>query len=367
MEGPRAPDQHEYAEVMQFLKETLRPESNWNLADEYPTALTMSNLHNLRIIKDDKILSHAVLKPLIIKTPMMIWKVAAIGSVVTDESRRNQGLSRKIIDDCLSEAKKQNCDIAILWTSLHDFYRKMGFELAGSEISFLIDRSILPSSPSQVIKDQLRFVEGLQVSPESLFKLYQQHTVGSQRTIEDFKKFLQIPNTRLYTAWDNQNRLVSYAVEGKGADLKDYFHEWGGSVPHLTALVGWIWNQRQQPFHFMLGGHNLNLSSYFVKNGLSEHYGFLGMIKIVNKESFFHKVRKAAKSIGVGDFVLETTNEGKTRLGFLNDSVLIENDRDLVQVLLGPVPEIPALRTQTMERLERILPLPLWIWGWDSI
>lgn len=367
MDGPRAPAEQEYNELLQFLKQTLRPDEQWNLSDEYPTALSMSNLHNVRIIKDDKILSHAVLKPLIIKSPVMIWKVAAIGSVVTDETHRNQGLSRKVIADCLDEAKKQNCDIAILWTSLHDFYRKLGFELAGSEVSFTVDRVVISSSPSQMIKDQIKFLDTLQVSPEALLKVYNQHTVGSSRTAEDFKKFLQIPNTKLYTAWNNQNQLVAYAVEGKGADLKNYFHEWGGSVAHLTALVGWIWNQRQQPFHFMLGGHNLNLATHFVRSGLTEHQGFLGMIKIVSRESFFAKVRKAAKSIGVGDFVLESAGQDRTRIGFLNDSVMIEDERDLVKVLFGPVPEIPALKNQTMERLERILPLPLWIWGWDSI
>jgi hypothetical protein len=83
MEGPRPPIESEYDRVLEFLDNRLRPHSPWSIASEYPTALSRSNLNNIRIITEaEKVLSHAVLKPLIIKSPLAIFKVGAIGSVV---------------------------------------------------------------------------------------------------------------------------------------------------------------------------------------------------------------------------------------------------------------------------------------------
>ena len=94
MEGPRSPTENEFDRVLDFLNGQLRPDSQWSIAQEYPTALSTTNLHNMRIItENERILSHAVLKPLIVKTPHVVLKVGAIGSVVTDESARGQGLS----------------------------------------------------------------------------------------------------------------------------------------------------------------------------------------------------------------------------------------------------------------------------------
>src|SRR5438876_1066880 len=116
MEGPRAPNSSEFSELVEFLDQNLRNQTGWSVADEYPTTLTIQNLHNFRIIKEDKkILSHAVIKPSIIKTRRGLFKVGCVGSVVTSEEHRNRGLSRTVIDECLASITAQGCDIAILW------------------------------------------------------------------------------------------------------------------------------------------------------------------------------------------------------------------------------------------------------------
>lgn len=96
---------------------------------EYPQVFAASNRQNLRFIGDgENILAHAAIKYLLIKNILGIFKVAAIGSVVTDPDHRNQGLSNKIIENCLMSAEQEGADFAILWTDLYDFYRKMGFD-----------------------------------------------------------------------------------------------------------------------------------------------------------------------------------------------------------------------------------------------
>jgi|SRR6185312_864466 len=362
MEGPRSPLESEYSRVLEFLNSELRPDSGWSLASEYPTALSPNNLNNIRIITQaERVLSHAVIKPLIIRSPLAILKIAAIGSVVTVEDHRNQGLSRRILENCLEEARAQDCDLAMLWTNLYDFYRKLDFELAGSEISCLFEDEWTVDTTG------LRFVKGTQVSPEAILRLYTQHTVGSVRTAEEVRKFLQIPLTQCYTAWDAQNQLVAYAIEGKGADLTDYVHEWGGSASKLVALFSYIRKDNKKPFTAIIPHHSQNLLAQLKKvPGHVLNEGFLGMIKIVQHENFFGKVRKAARSLGMQDFVLEKVGTD-FNIGIGQDLISLSDEKDLIKILLGPQVEIPYLQPETVEKLGKFLPLPLWVWGWDSV
>jgi len=362
MEGPRPPRETEYPQVMDFLRQELRPNSAWSLANEYPTALSLSNIHNIRIITDDqKVLSHAVLKPLILRTPMAVFKVAAIGSVVTDSNHRNQGLSRKILDDCLIEARRQECDIAMLWTDLYEFYQKMDFELAGTEMSYVIENEF------EVPAHKLKFIQGTQVSADAILRLYTQHSVTSVRTSEDIRKFLQIPQTIAHTAWDSNGQLVAYAVEGKGADLTGYIHEWGGNVSHLMALFAHIRKEKKTPFTVITPQHALNLNNQLkTLAGSISSQGFLGMIKLISHDQVFQKIKKAARSLGMNDFVLEKRG-GESVLGIAGDLIALADEKDLVRILFGPGVEIPHIQNETQKKLARVLPLSLWVWGWDSV
>lgn len=363
MEGPRPPAENEWTSVVDFLNRKLRADSQWSIDSEYPTALTPSNIHNIRIIKSDsQIVSHAVMKPLIIKSPKIIYKVGAIGSVVTDPDHRNQGHSSTLLKDCLEAAKNQQCDFAILWTGLHDFYRKMGFELAGSEISLVIDK------PLGAEATDLRFSEDPRVSPEALFRLYSNHTVSTVRTLEEVRKYMSIPQTKIYTAWDKNGTLAAFAIEGKGADLTGYIHEWGGNVSRLMALFDYIYSLKKSSFTVIVPEHSAHLIHQLMQKGASMNQGFLGMIRIVNHEQFFNKIKRAFRNEGVQDIVLEKAKD-HFLFGIGKDLFTLNDEADLVRLMFGPIDlqRLDILGERTRLQLSKIFPLPFWIWGWDSV
>ncbi|MFS4458418.1 GNAT family N-acetyltransferase [Bdellovibrio sp. HCB2-146] len=363
MEGPRSPREAELPQVFDFLNKKLRSEAPWSITAEYPTAFTPQNIHNMRIIADDeKVLSHAVMKPLIIKSPHVIFKVGAIGSVVTDDAARGQGLSTQIITDCLKSATEQSCDIAILWTDLFDFYRRMGFELAGSEVSFVIEEEF------NVPPVNLRFSDDPKVSPDAIYRLYASHSVNSVRTIEETRKFLSIPQTKVYTAWETNGQLAAYAIEGKGVDLGGYIHEWGGSVSKLMALFAYIRAQKKQPYTIIVPRHSQNLINQLQTKEVTMNSGFLGMIKLVNFDQLAAKIKRAFRAEGVADIVLEK-HPAHFVFGVGQELVTIEQETDLVKLLFGPIDyrALGLFKEETVVKLEKVLPLPLWVWGWDSI
>ncbi|QDK44120.1 GNAT family N-acetyltransferase [Bdellovibrio sp. ZAP7] len=363
MEGPRSPRETELPQVLDFLNKKLRSEAPWSIAAEYPTAFTPNNLHNMRIIADEeRVLSHAVLKPLIIKSPHVIYKVAAIGSVVTDDQHRGQGLSTTVIKDCLRSAQEQSCDIAILWTDLFDFYRRMGFELAGSEISFVIEDNFnMPVS-------NLSFSTDSKIAPDAIYRLYSQHSVNSVRSIEETRKFLSIPQTQIYTAWEPNGQLAAYAIEGKGIDLGGYIHEWGGSTSKLLSLLSFIRAKKGTPFTIICPKHSQNLIRELETRHVTKNSGFLGMIKIVNFEQLSAKIKRAFRAEGVADFVLEKQGDHFV-FGIGQDLYTITHETDMVRLLFGPIDyrAIGIFKEETVAKFEKIMPLNLWVWGWDSI
>ena len=363
MQGPRSPESHELARVVEFLDSHLRSNNSWTISSEYPTAITPNNIHNMSIItEDEKIISHAVLKTFIVKTPHAILKVGAIGSVVTDPEHRQKGHSTSNINKCLQLAEKQECDVVVLWTDQFDFYRKLGFELAGFDYSYLF------ASAAPVKNKNIRFVTGNNVDPAALLKLYSQHTIHAVRNLEDFRQFLKIPNSNLFTAWDQNNQLLAYAVEGKGADLINYIHEWAGNVDALLDLFQYIRNEKKDVITIMTPSHSQNLRNRLDKAATLSHQGFLGMLKIINRDSLLTKVKKAFIAEGFDKIVLEKQGENIV-FGFGTDLYTLAKETDLMQMLFGPmsVNSLDFVSTETKQKLSTLLPMPLWIWGWDSI
>ncbi len=364
MEGPRPVHGHELPDLIRFLSDHLRPQQSWSIADEYPLAIHDENLNNVRVIKDNNsFLSAAVMKPLIIKSPAGLFKVAAIGSVVTDPSHRNQGLSRQVLDDCLKAAKDHGCDFAVLWTNLFDFYRKLGFELAGTEISLTIPQSFkAPDAPD------LRYMQSNRVDPEAILRIYSQHTTGTLRTADDIRKFLNIPNARVFTAWDKNNVLQAYAVEGKGADLDSYIHEWGGGVSKLLPLIKFALSQERRPLTLIAPPHSANLIRQLELAGAKQHSGILGMIKLLNPPNFLLKIKKYTRAMGVDDIVLEP-REGNYYLGYREEIFRTDIESDLVRLVFGPLKasDLKTFDPATAAAFEKVFPINMWIWGWDSV
>jgi GNAT superfamily N-acetyltransferase len=364
MEGPRSIQVSELPKVLDFLKQSLRPNFTWSMDQEYPTAFNSGNLQNIRIICDqDKILSHAVWRPLFVKSHLGLFKVAVIGSVVTESTHREQGLSSKILEDCMKQAKDNGCEFAILWTDKYDFYKKFGFTLAGTEVTAIIDKKLTVTSQN------LKIIEGNRVAAEAIHKLYQQHTVHSVRGIEEIKALLNIPNSRIYTAWDANQQLVAYAIEGKGADFDSYIHEWGGNLQPLFQLLNHIQDKQKRKIHWIIPGHSQNLIRQLEEQGFYTHQGFLGMIKVLNPSTLFSKILRYVRGTKSGaDFELLQI-ENVFQIGFGTKLYEIPDEHNLTNLLFGPLKpsDVKAFDVDTQKRLEEFLPLQMWIWGWDSI
>jgi predicted N-acetyltransferase YhbS len=351
----RIPHESELPQVLEFLNNTLRPGQTWSIADEYPLVFTASNRSNIRIAADKgKVVAHAAIKYHYIKNILGVFKVAAIGSVVTSPEHRNQGIAQKIIEDCVQTAERDGADFAILWSDLYDFYRKLNFELAGREVSIIIENEL-------DVPPTLKILKSSKIASEALARLYIKHTVGSIRTAEDIRKYLSIPSSRVYTAWNQEGQIKAYAVEGKGVDLDSYIHEWGGDVPDVLELFAHIRKEQNRPLIAIMPITSQNLIRELRKHPVTYNEGFLGMIRILHHENLFAKIQRYAKSLGIDDFAVEKIDGTYTFTR--GEQILSTNDpKTLTRLLFGPHDF-----KENVSLLDPILPIPMWIWGWDSV
>lgn len=362
---PRAPEVHELKDVYRFLDQN-RSTHGWSVSDEYPLAFDSKNVHNIRIITDEQknIISHAVVKPTIVKTPYALYQVAVIGNVMTDPRYRQQGLSSQLIENCIDQAYLLKCDFAILWTDLFDFYKNFQFELAGTEVSLIINNQFTP----QERRTDLKILSTSQVDPNAILRLYNLHSVTSHRTADDIRRYLQTPNSRIYTAWNKNNQIEAYAIEGKGVDLQGYIHEWGGNTSALLELFHYAHQQQGRELIVISPPHCKNLIRRCLNSGAKSYEGILGMIKLINKPLLIKKIQKTARQMGISDFAIEM--HGDTLYFGTSEGVYkTESEADIVHLLFGPQKpsEMHSFTAQTQEKLDKLLPLPLWFWGWDSI
>lgn len=363
MIDPRPPRDEEKSELVQFLTEQLRPNVSWSIADEYPLALTPANFHNIRLIREnEKILSVAVMKPSVVKNLAGLFRVTAIGSVVTEPDQRGQGLSHRVLMDCIQTATQSGSDLAVLWTNLYDFYRKIGFELAGQEISLALNTK-LPITASE-----LRFECTSKVDPQALLRLYSKHTCGVIRTAEDIRKFLTIPNARVYTAWGTDHQLKAFAVEGKGVDLQGYIHEWAGDVDSLISLFSYAQSQTKEVLTVLSPAHAKNLISRLESFGCQRFDGVLGMIRILNPSQFMFKIKKHFRALGIDRVIFEYRDE-QYYIGYENEIFKTDSGADVVRLVFGPhkASDLYPFKGKMKDVFESTFPLPLWIWGWDSV
>lgn len=360
---PRRPLENEQSEFIDFLSRQLRPNSSWSIAEEYPLALGKPNFHNIRVIRDgDQFLSAAVMKPMIIKTLAGLFKVGAVGSVVTEPSQRNKGLSHRILEECLTAAKDQGCDFAILWTDLYDFYRKLDFELAGKETSLLLAETLPP--PSQ----ELRYECTAKIDPNAILRLYSTHSCGVVRNAEDIRKSLKIPNAKVFSAWSKDGKLKAFAVEGKGADLTGYLHEWAGEVEDLVSLFSFAQSQYNYALTVLSPSHAENLIRTLTALGAQKFEGVLGMIKILNPISFMMKVKKYFRALGMEGVIFEYRDD-HYYIGLGDEIFKTDSSSDVIRLVFGPqkASELYPFEGEMKEIFEHTLPLPLWVWGWDSV
>jgi N-acetylglutamate synthase-like GNAT family acetyltransferase len=366
MDGPRAVLPDEHASAIELINLALRPGKPPSILDEYPLVLGKENLKNIRVIlHEGRVVSHAAIYYSKLRTGDLVFRVGGIGSVATHPEYRGKGLAGAVIDDCLKMMHEAGCHLSVLWTQRYSFYRQHGFELSGSEYLFRLHLRHLPPN-----RRRCRIVPySPQYLPE-IIQIHEREPLRNERTQREYEIYFSLPKTRGLVSLRNAS-VTAYAVMGKGEDFRNCIHEWGGNPDDLLCLVRELAataNLNEVAVLTPAGDNNfVRLLRDMHAPSISEH---LAMMRVVEPESFLSLVHSYLLPKVDWPFQIESDG-GAFVIHIGNEHIVLKDMQTLVRLVFGPdhfSDSLPQkIPPEMLGKLNQTFPIPLFIWGLDSV
>jgi hypothetical protein len=212
-----------------MLAQSLRDSSlSWDYAREYPLVLDREDTAtSWCAYKFGALVSHANLWPRTLKhlSSQKIITIGLVGNVATHPNHRGQGHMSTLIDHLAIIAQSQNLQALVLWSDMFLFYQTLGFSSIGRETRFSIRRDDRPRITG-ISLDSSKNLTDLDLQSMLLSRPRLDWTLD--RSLGEFRSLLSIPDTHIFVRRKGQ-KIVSWLLIGKGADMRGVIHEWGST------------------------------------------------------------------------------------------------------------------------------------------
>ncbi|MDB5038223.1 MAG: putative acetyltransferase [Bacteriovoracaceae bacterium] len=230
----------DYDLTLKFFEKLLRSDSECHLEDEYPLAFHKNQMDHIFVSRPggEPLAGLATLEREIEGQKNTSYKALFVGSVVTDPKARHQGLQRQLFHAIDEAAEAWGIDFIVLWSNQTDFYKKLGFELAGLQASWISNGSSTIKKNPKIITRVGSTLE-MPIS-EKHFASFSKKTFRVKRSLDEMKKLWRIPKM-LVACTEN-----AYALVGKGEDFQGICHEWAGPAEEVLACFDALKTQLPQ-------------------------------------------------------------------------------------------------------------------------
>jgi hypothetical protein len=221
-----------------LLTSTLRDaELKWPFASEYPLILDPGDpSQSFCLIENNTVLAHANLqmRTLMHASRQKSYKLALVGNVATAHTHQGQGLQRSLIQSLERSCEQQDAHLMILWSDLFEFYQKLGFSSNGREIRFTFSHR--ENTPSTLKLERIDPKSLSSRDLECLLSLRPKVEWTIERSVDEFRRLLTIPNTLIFTSRVHKT-IKSWFAVGKGSDMSGVIHEWGSSDARSLVMA----------------------------------------------------------------------------------------------------------------------------------
>ena len=341
-----------------LMREVLRDGRAFE--DEYPLVFAPGAPGRVLTVEDQEglVLSACATLERKLVGPGGAHRVGLVGSVVTRPERRGEGHGRRLLAAAEARFAASGCLLALLWADDPAFYERAGYVPFGAELDWPLGRQNVAALPEP---------HGVRRASERdagrIHELYRAHAARVDRSAQETRMLLGIPGVETLVL-EREGAVVAYAARGRGEDLANAVHEWGGETLDVLALArAHVEASRDELVVLMASPTARELACYLEIVGIPGRIGYLGMGKLVSLERAAEVLRAAAGPEGVASV--------------RNDRVHLRGPRgavelDATQTLLCIAP--PRGDSTVIEALERetglalpALPWAPFVWGLDSI
>ena len=242
-DGPRACRPLELAPTLDLINYVFRhlrtPPGRPTMGWDYPHVYNPANLDNVRIVaRNGEPVASVGIYPTRVRTPRGEIAVGGIGAVATHPNHRRLGLSTLCLEDAHATMRAAGLHVGLLGTGIPDFYRKLGWENAGRQWRFSLDRgnvSFLPDANRLEVTDEWR------PHAAALCALHNAEPLGAPRTDATFVLRAERKFVRLVVA-TRAGQPVAYA------GLRDSTAaETAGAPDNVAALLRAIFMSLDDP------------------------------------------------------------------------------------------------------------------------
>ncbi|MFO0687170.1 MAG: GNAT family N-acetyltransferase [Myxococcota bacterium] len=226
----RFADPAERERVLAWLDAGLRPGRPGRLVREYPLLFAPdSRAVPITVWSGARPVSFCLLWPTSFRLRDARLRTGLISLVYTDPDERGRGLARKALDAAQREARARDLGLCLLWSELADFYAAQGFTRAGSESLLGLDADVIArlrrASPPGVA-EPLRVERATTADWKAIAELR-----ALRRCHVDLAEagaaLAGIPDLDVRVVRGGRG-LVAFAMCGRGDDFGGVVHEWGG-------------------------------------------------------------------------------------------------------------------------------------------
>ncbi len=299
-------------------------------------------------------------------TPQGKVKVGLIGSVATDPAWQGQGLATRVLVEAEAALAARGCHVALLWANDPRFYYARGYRPVGAEVDVTLRPELASRLPAAPGVRALRDTDAAEVHA-----LYRAHASRVDRRQEETRALLAIPGMSTLVL-ERNGAVVAFACLGRGADLKNVVHEWGGAVDDVLVLLrahlaGRCAAGGEGTLFLMAPSNSEELVRRLTELGCEAALGILGLGRVLDHGACAELLQRLIGTAGKATFHAGPEGPGvriatPTGQGQLTDDLLL----GLLFPAFGLDEEVQELRRSF--GLERAgFPIELFAWGLDSI
>jgi GNAT superfamily N-acetyltransferase len=375
----------ERARIVAWLESGLRPGRPGRLQSEYPVCFaTDSKAVPIVGYVGDEPAGFCLLLPTRFELGPGGLGAGLVSLVYTDCRYRGRGIARRIVRRALAEARLQGLGLCLLWSEegLAEFYGSQGFAPAGGETLIAFDRPLLEAALADGTKPGTRGIHVLRIDAACESDWPGILALRAERTCHaslpgGAKQWLGIPELEVRVA-RRGSTIVGFAMRGRGDDFAGVIHEWGGETDAVLRCCEALLPAEDAAGLLLLAPRETSPLAWRLRSaGARAVRQPLAWVQIACPSAFGRDLASIVPELSdLSISSLEPDASGNRRLRVTHEKTGVTLDLGAAAwlgALLGgcdpahdPIARTlvrPVLPESTISKL----PLPLFVWGLESI
>ena len=348
------------AAALQLMETALR--EGRPLAEEYPLVFPEDAPGRVETIEQDgRVASTCAWIGRTLLTASADVPVALVGSVATDAECRGKGFGTKVLRRAISNASEEGAAVVLLWADDPAWYQARGWIPFGTEAIYVVDDTIafLLPEPNDVRPATSK-------DAAAIHDLYAERVARVDRSAQETKAMLGVPNMQTLV-YEKDGEVRGYACMGRGEDLANVIHEWGGAPDTVLPIVSELWGTScadSERLFMMVPPTEADFTAYFEFVKARGANGILAMAKVGDTDAMARVFDEATPDGVTAERASENAIDvvgPKGRIRLTDHEMLLalcppRGDRRVTDVVESEIGSVcPGL------------PIQPFVWGLDSI